>query len=266
MTSACSKIRFATKRAASSSAAARMPSAAAALASLLGGERRAPAAPPAEAGSAGRAAALRPQGQARDLSAHGRRPAADGSVRLQAEDERLVRQGSARIDPQGPAADDHDLRPGPVSRSRRRSSSSPSTARAACGSPSCCRGRPRWSTTCASSAPCTPRPSTTSRPSPTCRPATRSPAGRASARGCRTARLAERESADVRRAGRQADQHRAGPGDLRPALVERLSARRTCRRLVPHRRRSDPVHQQSARRAARRPPPHARRPERSSTR
>ena len=74
-----------------------------------------------------------------------------------------------------------------VSRSRRRSSSSPSTASAACGSASCCPTRPRWSTTCASSAPCTPTPSTTSRRSPSCRPATRSPAGPAWAPGCRTA-------------------------------------------------------------------------------
>ena len=56
-------------------------------------------------------------------------------------------------------------RPGAVSRSRRRNSSSPSTASAACGSASCCRTWPRWSTTCASSAACTPRRSTTSRPS-----------------------------------------------------------------------------------------------------
>ena len=48
-------------------------------------------------------------------------------------------------------------------------------------------------------------------------------------------RLAEREPADVRRAGRQADQHRAGAGDLRPALVGGLSAGRARRRVVPHR-------------------------------
>jgi hypothetical protein len=51
------------------------------------------------------------------------------------------------------------------SRSRLRSTSSPSTARAACGSRSSCRTRRRWSTRCASSGACTPRPSTTSRPS-----------------------------------------------------------------------------------------------------
>ena len=55
------------------------------------------------------------------------------------------------------------------------------------GHASCCRTRPGWSTTCASSAACTPRPSTTSRPSPTCRRATRSPAGLAWAPGLRTA-------------------------------------------------------------------------------
>ena len=69
------------------------------------------------------------------------------------------------IGPHGPAADDDDHAARRGSRSRRRSSSSRSTASAACGSASCCRGRPRWSTTCASSAACTPRRSTTSRPS-----------------------------------------------------------------------------------------------------
>ena len=72
--------------------------------------------------------------------------------------------------------------------------------------------------------------------------------------------LAEREPADVRGAGRQADQHRAGAGDLGPALVGRLSAGRARGRVVPLRRRPDPVHQQPARRARRGPPQHARRP------
>jgi hypothetical protein len=124
------------------------------------------------------------------------------------------------------------------------------------------RTRPRWSTTCASSAACTPRRSTTSRRSPTCRPATRSPAAPAWVRGRRTARLAEREPADLRRAGRQPDQHRAGAGDLGPAVVVRLSARRTRRRVLPQQRRSDPVHQQPARRP-RDPPRDARRPQRA---
>ena len=58
--------------------------------------------------------ALPRQGQARHLPAHGRRPVADRPLRLQAEDERLVRQGPARLDPPGPAADDHDQRPDAV--------------------------------------------------------------------------------------------------------------------------------------------------------
>ncbi len=45
----------------------------------------------------------------------------------------------------------------------------------------------------------------------------------------------ERRSADVRRDGRQAHQYRAGAGHLGPALVERLSAGRARRRVVPHR-------------------------------
>ena len=56
-------------------------------------------------------AALRPQGEARHLSAHGRRAVADGPVRLQAGDERVVRQGPARLDPHGPAAHHDDQRP-----------------------------------------------------------------------------------------------------------------------------------------------------------
>ncbi len=159
----------------------------AALASLLGksGLLDNPAAGRARRGSG--PAPLRPQGQARHLPAHGRRPVADGPVRLQAGDERLVRQGPARLDPHGPAADHHDLGPEAVPRSPRRSTSSPSTASAACGSPRCSPTPPRWSTTCASSAACIPRRSTTSRPSPTCRPATRSPAGPAWVPGSRTA-------------------------------------------------------------------------------
>ena len=54
------------------------------------------------------------EGQAGDLPVHERRPVADGPVRLQAQDGRPVRQGPARLDPQGPAADHHDQRPGPV--------------------------------------------------------------------------------------------------------------------------------------------------------
>ena len=50
--------------------------------------------------------------------------------------------GAARFDPHGPAADRHDLRRRPAFRSRRRSSSSRSTAIAARGSASCCRTRP----------------------------------------------------------------------------------------------------------------------------
>ena len=71
---------------------------------------RADAAPPAPVSRLPHA--FRRQGQARHLPAHGRRSVADGPVRLQAGDEGVVRQGPARIDPHGPAADDDDLRPG----------------------------------------------------------------------------------------------------------------------------------------------------------
>ena len=62
---------------------------------------------------------------------------------------------------------------------------------------------------------------------------------------------AEPEPADVRRAGRPAEQHRAGAGDLGPAVAVGLPARRAPGRLVPHGRRPDPVHQQPARRPPR---------------
>ena len=151
-----------------------------------GGDR--PSAPTA----AGRAAPrpnrgpFRRQGQARHLSAHGRRAVANGPLRLQAQDERMVRQGLARFDPSGPAIDDHDLRPDRAFRSRPRSTNSPSTASRACGSASCCPSRPGWPTTSASSAACGPTRSITSRRSPRCRPATRSQAGPAWAPGRRT--------------------------------------------------------------------------------
>ena len=97
-------------------------------------------------------------------------------------------------------------RPGAVPDRAVEVSSSPSTASAACGSASCCRTRPRWSTTCASSAACTPRPSTTSRPSrymQTGNQITGRPC--LGLVGVVRPGLAEREPADVRRAGRQAD-------------------------------------------------------------
>ncbi len=91
----------------------------AALASLLGESARSDTTPTADvrlepdrrpAGPASFPA----QGQAGHLPVHERRPVADGPVRLQAEDGRDVRQGPARVDPQGPAADHHDQRPVPV--------------------------------------------------------------------------------------------------------------------------------------------------------
>ena len=62
--------------------------------------------------------------------------------------------------------------------------------------------------------------------------------------------LAQRQPADVRRAGGEADEHRAAPGDLGAALVVGLPVGRARRGLVPQRRRPDPVHQQPAGRAA----------------
>ena len=200
------------------------------------------------------------QGEAGHLPAHGRRAAADGPVRLQAEDERVF---TIRICPtpfrKGQRLTEHDLAAKRGSRSRRRSSSSRNTANPACGCRSCCRGRPRWWMICASSAVCRRKPSTTSRPSPSCRPAIRSPAGPVSAVGVLRPRFAQSEPADVRRPGRQADQHRAGAGHLRAAMVVGLSAGRTRGRLLPHRRRPDPLYQQSAWRSPRSAPQDSRR-------
>ena len=66
-------------------------------------------------GAALAADALPGQVQERHLPAHGRRPVADGPVRLQAEDAGVLRQGPARVrNPHGPAAHHHDQRPGAV--------------------------------------------------------------------------------------------------------------------------------------------------------
>ena len=180
--------------------------------------------------------ALRPQGQARHLSAHGRRPVADGPLRLQAEDEA---SGTTRT--------------------------CPTRSAWASGSPTMTSGQARF--------PDRPveiqvRPARQVRhvgqraaalhgqdgrrhvlhPQHAHRGhqpraghhlhADRQPGHRPALPrllGLLRPRLAEREPADVRRARRPADQHRAGAGDLGPALVERLSAGRTRRRLLPHR-------------------------------
>ena len=77
----------------------------------------------------------------------------------------------------GPAADDHDLGPEAVPDRSVEVQVRPARQVRHVGLRAACRTRRGWSTTCASSAACTPRRSTTSRRSRTCRPATRSPAG-----------------------------------------------------------------------------------------
>ena len=171
------RIRCCCRRAASSSAAAATGIGTAALASLLNPRLLAerPQRARRDRRRAAGHAALRAEGQAGHLPVHVRRPVADRPVRLQAEDGRAVRQGPARLDPHGAAADDDDLRPEAVSRSPRRCSSSSSTASPGPGSASCCRTRPRSSTTWPSSRRCTPRRSTTTRRSPTSRPGSQLP-------------------------------------------------------------------------------------------
>ena len=118
-----------------------------------------------------RAAPLPAHGEALHLPAPGGRSAADGDLRLQAEDEGTVRPGSARFHPPGAAPHHHDQRPDPLSRSRPPSSTSRSTARPAPGSANCCPIRRAWPTISRSCAACTPRPSTTNRRSRFSRPA-----------------------------------------------------------------------------------------------
>ena len=130
---------------------------------------------------------LRPHGQARHLPAHGRRSLANGHVRLQARDERLVRQGPPRQRPPGPAPHHHDQRPGPLPHRPVEIQVRPARRVRHVDDRAICPIPREWSTTSASSAACTPRPSTTNPPSASCRPATWSPAAPASARGPATA-------------------------------------------------------------------------------
>ena len=195
------------------------PSAGAASRAATDGRRR--------GGRAAGLTALRPQGEAGHLPAHGRRPVADGPVRLQAEDGRVVRQGPARLGPHGPAAHDDDLAARRGSRSPRRSTSSPSTARAACGSASCCRTRRKMvDDMCFIRSMHTeainhePAITLHADRQPDHRPAL--PRRRGSSYGLGS--LNENLPTFVVLVAKPT-QHRAGPGDLGPALVVGLPAR-----------------------------------------
>ena len=194
-------------------------------------------------------AALPPEGAPSGCSWPTRRSQLD--LGLQAED---ARSGSTRTCPTRSAwaaAHDDDL--GPDRLPDRAVEVQVRAARQvrACGSASCCRTRRRWSMTCASSGRCTPRPSTTSRPSRYMQTGNQITGRPAWGRGCPTAwarstRTCRPSSCCVG----QADEHRAGAGDLRAAVVgSGFSAGEHAGVVVPHRRRSDPVHQQSAGRA-----------------
>ena len=133
-----------------------------------------------------------------------------------------LRQGPARLDPHGPAADDDDLGQAafPIAPSKYKFAQHGQVA--ACGSANCCRTRPRWSTTCASSAACTPRRSTTSRPSRYMQTG-----NQVTGRPCLGAwasyglgSLNDNLPTFVVLVAKPT-QHRAGAGDLRPALVSR---------------------------------------------
>ena len=148
------------------------------------------------------------EGEERHLSAHGRRPFADGPLRLQAGDgedgtTRICRTASAR------ASGSPTMTSGQARFPDRAVEVQVRARHGQCGmwmNTNCCR-RPRsaW-TTWLSSARCTPRRSITSRPSPRCRPATQI-AGRPCIGSWAQLRprLAESKPADLRRARRRAD-------------------------------------------------------------
>ena len=130
-----------------------------------------------------RPASPRGPGEARDLPVHGRWAVADRDVRLQARARRSATASSCRI-PCGRGSGSPGC-PGTSRRcrSRARSSDSAGTAAMARGCPTCCRRRPRSSTTCASSAPCSRMRSITTPRLRSSRPARRSPAAPAWDRG-----------------------------------------------------------------------------------
>ena len=190
------------------------------------------------------------QGQARHLPAHGRRPAADGSVRLQAADGRVVRQGPARLGPDGPAADDHDLGPEAVPdrpvevqvRPARQVRHVGLRAAAVHGQD----GRRHVLHPQHAHRGDQPRAGHHA----TCRPATRSPAGPAWAPGPPTA--SARSTRTCRRSSCSSPSRRTPSRSRRspPGCGRRATCRRARRRLVPQRRRPDPLHQQPAGRPA----------------
>ncbi len=180
--------------------------------------------------------------------------------RLQAGDEGLVRQGLAREHPRGPAADDDDQRPDAVP--DRAVEVQVRTARRVrdVGQRVAALHRQERSTTCASSARCTPRRSITSR-----RSRFMQTGNQITGRPCIGSWLSyglgsmnENLPTFVVLVA-EAVQHRAGPGDLGAAVGIGLFARATRRCLVPQQRRPDPVHQQPAGRVERNPSPNARR-------
>ncbi len=200
---------------------------AAALASLLGADApRAGLDRHARRSRLARAGApLSGQGQAGDLPAHGRRALADRPVRLQAANEGMVRQGPARLDPHGPAADDDDLGPEAVSRRAVEVQVRPARPvrhvdlRAAAEPGQ--GGRRHLLRPQHAHRGHQPRAGDQLHPNrqPDHRPAL------PGVLGLVWPGADEPRPADLRGAGGQADQHRAGAGDFGPAVVGRLPAR-----------------------------------------
>ncbi len=90
------------------------------------------------------------------------------------------------------------------------------------GSAICCRTRPRWPTTSASSSRCTPRRSITTRRSRSSKPVPRSP-GRPSHRGLAQLRAGERNE-NLPAFVRADHQGQGRPAAVRPAVGQRVSA------------------------------------------
>ena len=191
------------------------------------------------------------QVQERHLSAHDRRPGPDGPLRLQAEDGRLLRQGPARLHPQGPAAHHHDQRPGALpDRADQVQVRAARPVRHVGQRRTACRTRRRWSTTW-----CFIRSMHTEAINHEPAVTFMQTGNQVTGRPCLGAwvsyglgSLNHNLPTFVVMVAKPT-QPGTGAGHLGPALAVGLPARRARGRRVPRGRRPGPLHQQPARRA-----------------
>ena len=177
------------------------------------------------------------------LSPHGGWAVANGSVRLQARADGLVRQGFAGLHSYGPAAHDDDLgaetlshraiqirlRPGRLERILDEHGASTVHGQVR-----------RFDGLHPFSLHGSHQSRAGHHPHANRQHGIRTPLHRVM--GQLWAGFAESKPANLRRLGGGTIQQRASPGHQRPALVQRISFRRTCRSLVPQPRRPDSVH------------------------